>query len=353
VAVAADLGVGCGAQAVGLAGHAGTVIATDASERALAFARLTAALCGQSWELRHGDLLAPLAAEQIDLLVSNPPYVITPRVAGAPRWTYRDAGRVGDGALAELVGGAGAVLSPGGLAVLLGNWEVHHGESWRDGWQRWLSSAGLDAWVVQRGCQDPAEYAETWIRDAGRRLDEPEADRMCRAWLDDFEARGVEQIGFGVVVLSRPRRPRPTWAELTEHEGPVAARLGPTVLDAVRARSWLAEHAEADLLATTWVRAADLVEERRFHPGEQDPVALALRRQGGLSRELTVDAVLAAFVGVCDGQLSAGVALTAIAAVLGLDAQRVRAEAVPALRRLVAEGVIAPAHAAPTSSRRG
>ena len=79
VTTAADIGTGCGVQALLLARHAERVIATDISARALHLTALGAALAGATnIDLRQGSLLEPLT-EDVDLLVSNPPFVITPQ----------------------------------------------------------------------------------------------------------------------------------------------------------------------------------------------------------------------------------------------------------------------------------
>ncbi|MET0303093.1 MAG: methyltransferase, partial [Microbacteriaceae bacterium] len=69
-----DLGTGCGIQALHASRFARRVVATDVSERALDFARFTAALNGiDSIEFRLGDMFAPVAGERFDRIVSNPP----------------------------------------------------------------------------------------------------------------------------------------------------------------------------------------------------------------------------------------------------------------------------------------
>lgn len=91
VSVSADIGTGCGIQALLLARHSDRVIATDISERALHLTGLSAELNGVgNIELRAGSMLEPLH-EQVDLLVSNPPFVITPRT-NVTTFEYRDAG---------------------------------------------------------------------------------------------------------------------------------------------------------------------------------------------------------------------------------------------------------------------
>src|SRR5690606_29445049 len=75
VSRALDLGTGCGIQALLVARHAGEVVATDVSERALAFAALNARLNGVgNITFRHGSMFEPVAGEAFDLIVSNPPF---------------------------------------------------------------------------------------------------------------------------------------------------------------------------------------------------------------------------------------------------------------------------------------
>src|SRR5690606_6221158 len=143
-----DLGTGCGIQALHAARHSDAVVATDISRRALAFAGFNAALAGVQLQLRHGSLLEPARDGGFDLVVSNPPFVISP---GAPRLEYRDGGRSGDDLVRDLVLDVGRVLAPGGVAQLLGNWEHRTGEGWQERVGSWLAAAdeavGMDGWV--------------------------------------------------------------------------------------------------------------------------------------------------------------------------------------------------------------
>ncbi len=337
---ALDLGTGCGVQAVHLAGHARQVVATDLSARALAFVRFNALLNRLDLDLREGDLLGPVAGERFGLVVSNPPFVITPRAPGIPAFEYRDAGLVGDAVVERLVRSVGGHLEPGGVAVLIGNWEVRAGTTWRDRWAGWLEGTGLDAWVVQRDEQDPAEYAELWSRDGGSRDGVEGYEHLYAAWLADFAARGVERIGFGVVVLQRPATDRPSFVDLVEVTGPVAAAMGPVVDAGLTARTWLAEHDDAALLGVAWRCAPDVIEERHSRPGAGDPEVIQLRQGGGLGRVVRLDTVGAALVSVCDGTLTPGQALPAIAQLLAEPVDDVVARGVAALRELVADGLL-------------
>ena len=285
-------------------------------------------------------MLDPVRGERFDLVVSNPPFVITPRSGAMPLFEYRDGGAPGDDVVRDLVRSIGAHLEPGGIAQLLGNWEVPRGATWTDRVGEWLDGTGLDAWVVQREVQDPAEYAETWARDGGHHPGTADFNAMYTAWLDDFAARDVEAIGFGVVTLQRPADGRTPFRDLVDVPGMVEQPMGPTVLAGLRARTWLAEHDDDAVLDTAWRRAEDVTEDRHSVPGEPDPRVIVLRQGGGLRRHLPLSTVTAALVSVCDGELTARAAAAAIGGLLDLEDADVRAEVVPFLRAAVRDGLL-------------
>ncbi len=340
VSRALDLGTGCGVQALHLGAHADEVVVTDLSERALAFARFNAALDEADWDVRAGSMLDPVSGERFGLVVSNPPFVITPRSGAVPLFEYRDGGAAGDAVVRDLVRAVGDHLEPGGIAQFLGNWEVPRGTTWTERVGSWLEGTGLDAWVVQREVQDPAQYAETWARDGGHHPGTADFNAMYAAWLDDFEARDVEAIGFGVVSLHRPAQERDPFVDLVDVPWPVEAPMGPTVLAGLEARSWLAEHDDDAVLDTAWTCAPDVHEERHSMPGAADPVAIVLRQGGGLRRQLALTTVTAAFASVCDGSLTARAAAAAIAGLLDLDGAEVRREVVDFVRDAAKDGLL-------------
>ena len=344
---ALDVGTGSGVQALLASRHAATVTATDTSARALAFAAFNAALAGVDLDLRRGDLYEPVVGERFDLVVSNPPFVITPRVPSAaagtgeavPRWTYRDGGRTGDDVVREMVVGAAGVLAPGGVAVMLGDWEHRSDQPWRARVGEWLETAGLDGWVVQREVVDPAQYAATWVRDGGQGPG-PAADAMVAAWLDDFAARGVAAVGFGHVVLHAPPAPRAPWRRVEELTGPADGPLGEHVAAVLAAREVLATLDDDALAAARLLVAPDVTEERHHVPGEAGPRALLLRQGGGYGRVVSASPALAGLVGVCDGSLGVGQAVAALAQILDADPGALRGELLPQVRELVADAVL-------------
>ncbi len=342
---ALDLGTGCGVQALHASRHSRAVVASDISARALDFARFNAALAGVDLDLRAGSMLEPVAGERFDLVVSNPPFVITPRGAdGDPVYEYRDGGRSGDELVRDLVTGVGAVLAPGGVAQLLGNWEHRSGEGWAERVGGWLDESGLDGWVVQREVLDAAEYAEMWLRDGGTSRDRDAAawERGLAAWLDDFARRGVDAVGLGMVVLRRPLAGAPTLRRLEEQVGVMHQPIGEHLALALADHDWLRTHDDEALLQARLVAAPDVTEERHLQPGAADPSLVLLRQGGGFGRTVQVGTALAGLVGACDGELSVGQILGGLAAILDVELAELRSGLLPAVRGLVRDGLLVP-----------
>ncbi|CAI9389473.1 Release factor glutamine methyltransferase [Microbacterium sp. T2.11-28] len=341
-----DVGTGCGIQALRARHYADRVVATDVSSRALRFTELNALLNGVTGiETRHGSLFEPVAGEQFDRVVSNPPFVITPRSAGVPEYEYRDAGYAGDALIEAFVSQVGTVLAPGGAAQLLGNWEYRDGDD-GDGLRRvrgWVESSPvpLDAWVIERERLDPLAYAELWVRDGGTVPGTPAYARMVQAWLEDFAARGVTAIGFGYLLLHRPASGSSTLARYERSPQPVGGALGPHLLAAVTAWQRLSALDDAALSAAVLTVAGDVTEARHHMPGAESPSVIELRQGGGLGRTLEVDPALAALVGACDGDLAVGVLIAAIAELLEVDGADLAADLLPRVRELVFTGFLA------------
>ncbi|MFC5502030.1 methyltransferase [Lysinimonas soli] len=350
VATVLDLGTGCGIQAMHASRWADRVVATDISSRALELARFNAVLNGiEGIDFRLGSLYEPVAGERFDRIVSNPPFVITPRAPGVPEYEYRDGGLVGDALIEQVVAGAAEHLVPGGIAQLLGNWEYRADV---DGLQRaagWADEAGLDAWIIERERQDPSQYAETWIRDGGTRPGSADFERLCGAWLDDFDARGVTGVGFGYLLLRHPDPAAPSMRgrmrrveRLDAPLGRGTAGLGTHLSTALAAADWQAVRSDAELLAARLQVAGDVTEERSHWPGEADPSVLVLRQGGGFRREVRVGTELAAIVGACDGELGLGVIVTAVAQLLDLDVAELERSTVAEVRELLIDGMLLP-----------
>lgn len=127
----ADVGTGSGAIALALAteGEYQRIVATDVDSDAIDVAKQNAGRLGSQLkcavEFRCGDLLAPLAGEKFDVVVSNPPYIACDEADELPR-SVRDwepghalfSGGSGLDASRRIIGDAPGILSAGGLLAL-------------------------------------------------------------------------------------------------------------------------------------------------------------------------------------------------------------------------------------------
>ena len=388
-----DVGTGCGYHAVLAALCGARVTATDVSARALDYARFNAALAGIAIDFRRGSLLEPVrgsvlgsevsssaARERYDVVVSNPPFVITPEAARADGVrTYRDGGREGDSLLAELVGELGGVLAPGGRAWMLGNWEIKASDAapdrsrgsaldgsrdaapdrpfdavpdWARGPAAWIPD-GLDAWVIQREVLAPPDYAEMWLRDGGQTPRDRGYEEAYAAWLEDFARRGVVGVGMGYISMRAPegaagdrdaagsnaadsakRRP---WRRFEELSGPAPIDLHGYVEGVWAHRDLLRADDSALLAARLACRG---IEHRLHAPGQPEPFMLKLAQVAGFAAEVQVTSAVAGVVGACDGELTLGALCDAVAQLLDKSAEDARAEALPAVRELVGLGIL-------------
>ncbi|WP_040167982.1 DUF7059 domain-containing protein [Microbacterium gorillae] len=339
-----DLGTGCGIQALRARRYADAVVATDISASALAYADFNALLNGiDGIETRMGSLFEPVVGETFDRIVSNPPFVITPRRDDVPAYDYRDGGMQGDDLVSAVIAGVGEHLSPGGIAQFLGNWEYVGDGDGLDRVRAWIeaSPVPLDAWIVEREQLDPAEYAALWIRDGGTVAGSGAHERLLDAWLDDFAHRDVTRIGFGYVLLRRAVG-EPTLHRYERVGTPIPAEgsLGSHLVQVLAAHDRLATMSDADLAAARLLVAPDVTEARHHLPGQEEPTVIELRQGTGFGRALSVDPALAGLVGACDGDLPVGSLSDAIAQLLEVDPTALRTDLLPRVRELLIDGFL-------------
>jgi hypothetical protein len=211
---------------------------------------------------------------------------------------------------------------------------VQRGVAWDERLATWLRP-DCSALVVQREVLDPAEYVELWLKDAGHHGGPGYADRYDH-WLGWLEEQGVEGLGFGWISLRHAPGPQTFLDHPYAVEQPVAPAFAAWGEAAVR----LAALDDEGLLATRPVRRDDVRQETDGEPGAADPETIVLRQQRGLRRARSADTATAALVGAADGELSTGQILDALATLLPREPAALRAEQLPVVRDLVAEGYL-------------
>lgn len=373
VETALDLGVGCGIQTLYLLRHVRQVVATDISTRALEFTAFNVALAGVDSarvQLRQGNLLEPVAGQRFDLIVSNPPFVITPpsvRQAGLPLMEYRDAGGP---ILPALVRGLEDHLNPDGVAVMLGNWEHREGTSWRTSVNQWIGKS-LDAWIIQREVQDPVEYAAMWLRDGGLTPERSGVafENALAAWQEDFDSRQVSGVGMGYLVFHAPSVAATSGPGGTALEGQTAPEepasdaaapgavvepwrvleevptsgqgaLGEHVAQVIAAHEALRSLDDAQVAALKLHTASGLSKEEALTPTPV-PTAPVIRQAEGFGRVIAVGMPEVALLSASDeGLLTVAQIAAAVASLTSEDPAAVLADMVAATRTFAHAGMV-------------
>lgn len=343
---ALDLGTGCGYQAVFAAQHARQVVATDVNPRAVAFARFNAMLNGaDNIEVRSGDGFGAVQeGEAFDLIVCNPPFVISPDRA----FTYRDSGLHADDVSHNLVRQVPRFLRPSGLAHLLVSWIHPHSSDADDEWsgplRGWVAEAAepCDAWFFRKGSYDPLAYAIMWNQRLALANQMPRYVAAVDRWTRYFEHLGVGALAWGAVWLRRRdvERPRVRCDELPEAS--LSADAANELVRLLETDDLLEGLSDAELLACgVSVRGDQRLEQvMRWSGGAFRTVDASLIRDTGLASRAEVDPPLAAVLAGVDGSRTVGQVLEHAARALGGDPAAVSAQALPAIRQLVSHGFL-------------
>jgi SAM-dependent methyltransferase len=340
VETALDLGCGCGFQSVFASRHATRVIATDINPLALRFTEFNARLNGiDNIECREGSFLEPVAGETFDLVVANPPFVISPD----DRFLFRDGGMPGDELSRKVVAEVPTVLRDGGLATLMVSWGRKSGDQWDATPRRWVEGNGCDVWVLHQVTQAALMHAASWHQPlAGRDL--RAYDQGIERWMDYMTRLGFDAIAYGSVILRR--RAGANWVRSEELPDSVSAPAGDQLLGLTAAQ---------DLLAGLGDKRALLDERFALNPNHRlDQTLVAtdgaynveravMQLTDGLTFRANVDPFNAFLLTRLDGTRPLRQAIAEAAAAVpapGLDQHEVETVALRGIRRMLELGFI-------------
>lgn len=319
---ALDVGTGCGVQALLAARHAGRVVAVDLNPRALQFARLNAVLNDiDNVELREGDLFDPVEGQRFDLIVANPPFVISP----ASELLFRDAGLAGDELSRLVLASAATFLADNGYASVLCSWIAPSAESWSRPILEWLEGCGCDFWVLRFTLDDPIGYAAKWTRDFDR-------------WLAYYRDTEIEQIALGATVLRRPGTTKAAVAATSAPRG----RAGPQIERIFAAQRELAagRGTAESLLATRFrlIEGHRLEQTAAFRGGKYAVVGTKLTMVEGVGVDPVVETDAVHVLARLRPDVTLADAIDRATRETGLERSLVEHAAVTTLRRLYTFG---------------
>ena len=331
---ALDLGTGCGIQAVAAVRHTKRVVATDVNRRALEFTDFNRLLNGGgAVELREGSLYEPVAGEQFDLIVCNPPFAVSPDTT----YTYRDSGLTGDAICERLVRETPDYLTEGGVAHLVLSWAIRKGEEPDDPVLRWAADIGCDALLLRYNVETPLQYAIGWnARDdnAGEAVDR---------WLAYYDELGIEALAYGLLTLRR--RAGRNWAHAEEVAFDRLAPAGEHVERLLRAHTYLAEIVDdCALLDGVFALAGRqrLDQTLRPQPGGFAVEGAWLSLDDGLGFRAAVDGVAVELVARVDGRRTLRQVIAEVASSLDIEPPQAENAALPVVQRMLELGFLDP-----------
>lgn len=335
-----DLGTGCGVLALLASRRSERVHATDKNPRAVAFAQLNARLNDvANVTCATGSLFEPVAEHRFDLIVSNPPYVISPRL----RYLFCDSGMRGDDFCRELLRLSTGFLEEGGYCQVMTNWAHRPGQSWTEPLEGWFDGLGCDALVWGAETEDASAYAMNWIQqtESNHRARLPE---LYDEWMRYFDAQGIEAVTYGLVTLRRASG-RANWARFVKVPKGSSAPGGEPVLRRFRLQDYLeALPDDRALLDETFRLAPDARIEQHYAAGDGGfsvaSTRLHLARDSYYTME--ADPTVAALILSYRGRRRLRDVLGDMAAAMKLDFDHLLPGGLTITRRLVEHGYLLP-----------
>lgn len=339
---ALDLGTGAGLFALVLASGQRDVTATDLSPAALRLVELNRGLNDiRNVRLLSGNLFEPVADAEFDLIVSNPPFVISPE--SDVLFRHSPFGR--DEISREVVRSAAAHLRDGGLAYVLVNWVQTPGVSWLDGIERWVAGMGCDTVALLHGVEDPLAYAVRWT--AREQLLRPDRHgATLDRWLAHFRRERIEAIGSGAVVIRR--RGGHNWVHGLALRGDSTVDAGAHVQAIIAGQDVLAgvgtgtEGSDHDLLASAFRMREPhrLTQTLAARDGEYVAEPATVTLESGLDMTVVVPNELVQVILRLDGSQTGADIAREVGAAAGMDPDLMAARVASFLRELLGTGLL-------------
>ncbi len=289
-------------------------------------------------ECLEGDLFDPVQGEQFDLVVSNPPFVLSPERS----YIYRDSGMHGDSITQSIVRQVPSFLREGGYCQILCNWAHVAGQDWRDRLGSWFEGTGCDAWILRTDTLDAAAYAAKWIRHTERDAAERFQQRFD-AWMDYYREAQIEAVSGGAITLRRRAAVR-NWFSTEDGPEKMLGPAGDAILRTFEVHDFLESDPDPFGSHQQFRIAPEAGLQQRFVPSAEgwQLAHCELRLQRALAYAGELDAYIAALVGRCDGSRTLGELEAELAQSLGRDADSIRPAFAGIVRRLVERGFLLP-----------
>jgi methylase of polypeptide subunit release factors len=326
-------------QALLAARHVVRAVGTDTNPRALSFASLNAILNGiENLELLEGSFYEPVSNREFDLVLSNPPFVISPET----RFLYRDAGVRGDAASEHVIRGMPRHLREGGFGVVLCNWQHSHDDDWPERPRQWADGSSCDVWVLRFDTLDRLGYAAFWLRQT-EEDDRERYGKLLDEWTRYYAEIGMERVSIGAIIL-RKRTGATNWFRTDKTPGDAATGDCGEHIEAIFAAEDLLHEISDDreLLDIRFrINPAHVLEARMvLRNGDSVAESLRLKLTAGIPFAGAVDPPVVSLLTACDGGRPLRNVVADLAATMELDTEIVAHTALALVKQFLRSGVL-------------
>ena len=339
VSSALDIGTGAGTHALLAASHADEVVATDTNKRALNFAAMNARLNGiENVSFAEGSFFEPVTGEKFDLIVSNPPFTISP----SSPLLFQNAGLGGDKVSELILRESPTHLREGALAVALISWHHQTEKDWASRPSAWVDGHGCDLWLLHATSADPLNYAANSLRQT-ERIGSPRYSELLDKWVEFYREQGFTRLALGAAILRKRVSPK-NWIHCEDISGAaVRSDAGEQIQRVFAAEDFLANLSDEEELldARVTIHPAHVLEQKLV-AGEDGWISqsLVLSPTDGIEHRAAIDARVLMFLSRCNGTRTVRELISDVSQRDGIDFAAAAAAGLPLIRRLLCAGFL-------------
>lgn len=309
-----DLCCGFGLHGLLASQTANEVVATDVNPRAESFVRFNASLNGRdNVTATTGDLLSAVEGQRFDLILCNPPFILSPESVT----TYRFNPLELDGFVRQLFAQIPDRLADGGILQSICEWVEVEGTDVNERLASWFEGCGCDAWIIPANRQVPESYATTALRQTITAPDELACE--VSRWCDYFAEKRVRAIHGGFVFLRR-REDENHWIDFTQLTQPIRQEIGDAIERGFETRDLVfGDNDQAILQATpTLATGLRMTETSRRNEVRWETESTTLELEDGLPVTIGIDPYVRNLIERFNGQRTVADCLIAFSNDVGL-----------------------------------
>ncbi len=294
---ALDLCGGSGIGALHLARSARSAATADVTERSARFAEFNARLNGVEIESLCGDLYAPAAGRQFDVITAHPPFV--PAVGRS--MVFRDGGETGEAVTRRVIEGLPAHLHTGGTCMILCFGHDSQEKTFEQRVRDWLGEKSNEFDIVFGLEKTMAvEDVVASMRKRAENISEEDAKKLC----ERLRSLGVQRFAYGALFIRRFASP------VTDRPARIGFTLDGNAADLERLLAWR-QHCRtpgfSEWLAQSCPRLAPQLQLNARHvvrDGQLAPVEFVFSIEAGVKSALRPDAWIVPLIARLDGTKS-------------------------------------------------